>query len=194
MKYLISGTDRPGSRTRAVCEVIQRIYRGLGEDIEIIDLANLGLQNLTGALYGSANLPEAVSAAIERVNRAEALIIVCPEYNGSMPGALKFFIDFWKYPESFESRPVAFVGLGGRFGGLRPVEHLQGVFGYRNAYIFPIRVFIMDVWNTLKDGQIQDSRIMALLEDQAKGFRKFVRALQAEKLDANSVLESVKRS
>jgi chromate reductase, NAD(P)H dehydrogenase (quinone) len=105
-----------------------------------------------------------------------------------MPGALKLFIDYWTYPKSFEARPVAFVGLGGRFGGLRPVEHLQQVFGYRNAYIFPVRIFISDVFNTFKDGELKDPKLMDLVKVQVEGFCRFVRALQSESLDANSVL------
>ncbi len=187
MKYIISGTNRPGSRTLAVSRIIQGIWATLGERVEIIDLCDVELGNVTGSEYGSENLPPKMRSAIDKVNSADGLIVVCPEYNGSMPGALKYFIDFWKYPLTFESRPIALVGLGGRFGGLRPVEHLQGVFGYRNAYIFPIRVFLTDIFTGLKDGELQDPRLSALLEAQAGGFQKFARALRSEKLDANSM-------
>ena len=82
---------------------------------------------------------------IDRIDRAEGLYLICPEYNGSYPGVIKTFIDYWSYPKSFEKRPVCFTGLGGVFGGLRPVEHLQQIFGYRNAFIFPERVFLQNV-------------------------------------------------
>ncbi len=124
----------------------------------------------------------------EKLNASDWLYIVSPVYNGSMPGALKYFIDHFSYPETFEYRPVAFTGLGGRWGGLRPVEHLQQVFNYRNGYIFPQRVFISNVWDTLKDGSLQDSMVTTLLKSQVQGFVKFVRALKTEKLDANSIV------
>lgn len=190
MKYIISGTNRPGSRTIVVCRIIQEIWAKLGEQVEIIDLCELELESVTGKDYGSENLPLKVKTAVEKIDNSDGLILVCPEYNGSMPGALKYFIDFWTYPRTFEARPVAFVGLGGRFGGLRPVEHLQGVFGYRNAYIFPIRVFLTDIFANLKDGSIQDARLFQLMEVQAQGFQKFARALASEGLDANSVLSA----
>lgn len=188
MKYIISGTNRPNSKTRQVCEIIKKLYDEQGAKVEILDLRDLGLDELYRADYGSKDLPAKAKAAIDKIDTAEGLHIVLPEYNGSMPGALKLFIDYWSYPKSFEARPVAFVGLGGRFGGLRPVEHLQGVFGYRNAYIFPVRVFLTDVGNVVKDGTIQDARLMAFLKTQVEGFCRFVRALQSESLDANSVL------
>ena len=55
--------------------------------------------------------------------------MVAPEYNGSIPGALKYFIDLLPFPEAFEDRPVAFVGIAsGRVGRFAyGIEHLQHV-------------------------------------------------------------------
>ena len=188
MKYILSGTNRPGSRSRIISGLVQEIYKELGEDVEIIDLSLIDLTQLTGREYGAA-LPASVQTAVEKINQADGLIIVCPEYNGSMPGALKYFIDHWSYPASFEYRPVAFIGLGGKFGGLRPVEHLQQVFGYRNGFIFPLRVFLTDIFTGLKDGKLVNPTLQDLLVQQAVGFKKFVQALQSSGLDANSMVK-----
>src|SRR5205814_1354361 len=118
--------------------------------------------------------------AVERVTRASGVVLVVPEYNGSYPGVLKLFIDYWRYPETFESRPVAFVGLGNRWGGLRPVEHLQQALGYRNSYIFPNRVFLSNAKEVLKDGKVGDALMADLLKTQAKEFLRFVKALEGE--------------
>jgi chromate reductase len=185
MKYIISGTNRHGSRTFKISELIQKLYLENGEKVEIIDLAKVPLQDLAGSHYGT-ELPKEIKDQVTKITSADGLIMVVPEYNGSMPGALKYFIDFWKYPDTFEFRPVCFVGLGGKFGGLRPVEHLQQVFGYRNGYVFPQRVFLQDIFTSFKDDQLPPL-LMSLLRDQAVGFQKFVRALESEKLDANSV-------
>lgn len=189
VNYIISGTNRPGSKSLEVSRCIQAFYKELGVDFEIIDLAQIPMGRLTGAEYSAKDQPEELKAYIQKINQAEALTLVCPEYNGSYPGILKYFMDHWSYPESFEYRPVSFIGLGGRFGGLRPVEHLQQVFGYRNAYIFPHRVFISNVWSVVKEGQIEDAFIKDLLKVQAELFLKFVRALKSQGLDANTILE-----
>lgn len=187
MKYIISGTNRIGSNTLKIAQFVKNLYAQVGEQVEIIDLAALPLSEFNSHHYGSKEaLPSALQSAIDKVNTAEGLIMIVPEYNGSMPGALKYFIDFWKYPDSFEFRPVCFVGLGGLFGGLRPVEHLQQVFGYRNAYIFPQRLFLQNVWNLLKEGELKDPTILKLLQDQVVGFKKFVLALESQGLDANT--------
>ena len=161
------------------------MYKELDETVEIIDLKDFPFHELKGELYGKT-LPENVAPWIQKINSSEGLIVVVPEYNGSMPGVLKYFIDFWSYPDAFEHRPVCLVGLGGMFGGLRPVEHLQQVFGYRNSFIFPDRVFLQNVWKHIDaQGEITDKTAAELLMNQAKGFKSFCRALHSEKLDAN---------
>ncbi|MCH2535636.1 MAG: NAD(P)H-dependent oxidoreductase [Bdellovibrionales bacterium] len=181
MKYIISGTDRPDSNSLKVSEYIQSIYKKASEEVEIIDVKDLDLNKLEGAHYG-AELPKNMQEALDKINKAEGLIFVVPEYNGSYPGALKLFIDHWSYPQSFEGRPVCFVGIGGRWGGLRPVEHLQQVFNYRNAYQFPERVFITNVGSTLQNGDVSDSMVQGLLEKQVEGFQRFVEALKGSGL------------
>lgn len=187
MKYILSGTNRPGSRSLAVAHILRSMYAGLGESYEILDLAQLPLNLADGSHYGGP-LPQPIAEWVDKITHSEALVVIVPEYNGSMPGALKYFIDFWKYPDSFEYRPIAMVGLGSTFGGLRAVEHLQQVFNYRNAFVFPERVFITHVFKALKDGKLQDSNVEMLLDQQSRNFTRFVRALQAEHLDAKSHL------
>ena len=105
--------------------------------------------------------------------------MVTPEYNGSMPGVLKLFIDHLKFPESFEAKPVCFVGLAaGMWGALRSVEQLQAIFGYRNAHVFPKRVFIPGIGQALgSDGQFVDPELTGRLREQTRGFVRFVDAI-----------------
>lgn len=190
MKHIIIGTDRPDSNTFKVAQIVKSIYQDLGEEVELIDLKDFKKTMHQGiGEYGKEH-PEMLKPYFDKVVSSEGLIVIVPEYNGSMPGILKYFIDHMKFPDSFEFRPVCFIGLGGMFGGLRPVEHLQQVFGYRNAFIYPLRVFMINVWKIIQNGSLSDHNLNQLLVSQAKGFQAYVRALQNEKLDANSVLKS----
>ncbi len=186
MKYVISGTNRPGSKTLMVAKHIQKMYAEAGETIGIIDLQEMTLHEVIGH-YGDT-APEAMKQAVAKINQADGLIIVTPEYNGSFPGALKYFIDHWSYPDSFEFRPVCFVGIGWSFGALRPVEHLQGVFGYRNAFMYPERVFMMNGPKYITPEAIADENVVKLLKSQMTGFQKFSKALSAAGLAANERL------
>jgi NAD(P)H-dependent FMN reductase len=193
MKTILVGTNRPGSNSRKVADIIAAIYAELNEKVDIIDLMEFPIHELRGDSYGEV-LPPHLNNYFQKINSSEGIIVIVPEYNGSMPGVLKYFIDFWSYPEAFEHRPICFVGLGGMFGGLRPVEHLQQVFGYRNSFIFPDRIFLINVWKVLGENKINDSLVMELLVSQAKGFQKFCRALQSEQLDANHLIQKRAKS
>ena len=182
MIHLLVGTNRKNSLSAQVAKYIKPLYEAHSHPVVIMNLAEVGLEELGPESYGEQK-PEKITKAVNELLETDGLVVICPEYNGSMPGALKSFIDHWKYPDSFEYRPVAFIGLGGMFGGLRPVEHLQQVFGYRNAFIFPDRVFLRNVWTLFQEGQIKDELIHQLLSDQALGFSRFIKALQTENLN-----------
>src|SRR5437868_10286757 len=156
MMTLIVGTNRPNSNTRKVATNVEEIYRELRVPLHVLDLAKLPPEIVSRTSYGEK--PKSFHTFSEGVLKASGLVIVTPEYNGSVPGILKYFIDMLKFPESFEHRPVCFIGLSaGTWGALRPIEQLQQIFGYRNAFIYPDRVFMPSVSNLLDaNGRIKD--------------------------------------
>lgn len=177
MINLIVGTNRPGSNTRKVSMQVEEIYRKLGVLLNVLDLADLPQEVYLPSAYSVK--PAAFKKFSDAVVNAHGLIVVTPEYNGSMPGVLKYFIDMLKFPESFCKRPVCFVGLSaGIWGALRPIEELELVFGYRMAFVYPERVFIPGIQAVLNvQGQIEDAEILGRLKSQATGFIDFVERL-----------------
>jgi NAD(P)H-dependent FMN reductase len=181
---LIVGTNRPDSNTRKVARAVEKIYSELGVPLRILDLAQMPPEIFSPSSYSEK--PASFRPFSEGVLQAEGLIVVSPEYNGGMPGVLKYFIDMLKFPESFEERPVCFVGLAaGLWGALRPIEQLQMIFGYRNAFLYPGRVFLPRVDSLLDDdGTLKDGDVLERLTDQAMGFVDFVERLRGVKLRA----------
>lgn len=175
---LLSGTNRPGSATRRVAGHIADLYRELGRPADLLDLAEMPPEIFAPSSY--ARKPAAFARFADAILASDGLHVVTPEYNGGMPGVLKYFIDMLKFPESFERRPVTFTGLsGGVWGALRPVEQLQSVFGYRNAYIYPVRVFMPGIGDHLSpDGRIANPEYVKRLREQVAGFVEFVRKLR----------------
>src|SRR5579863_5559443 len=130
MLTLIVGTNRPGSNTRKVARNVEHIYAELKVPLHVLDLTQLPPEIFSSSSY--AEKPKAFHPFADAIVKSTGLIVVTPEYNGSVPGVLKYFIDMLKFPESFIRRPVCFTGLGaGMWGALRPVEQLQAIFGYR---------------------------------------------------------------
>src|SRR4030095_4536706 len=170
MMTLLIGTNRPGSNTRKVAATVEEVYAELNTPLRVIDLAKLPPEIFQASSY--AEKPAAFKPFADAVLQASGLHVVTPEYNGSMPGVLKYFIDMLKFPESFERRPVCFTGLAaGLWGALAPVEQLHAIFGYRNAYLYPERVFMPQINNLLGDnGRLKDAELLGRLKKQAEGF------------------------
>ncbi|MFN9545696.1 MAG: NADPH-dependent FMN reductase [Cyanobacteriota bacterium] len=174
MIEIISGSNRANSNSLRVAQVLLEAYRQLGVEAGLLNLQELPAELLDPGAY--ALKPQAFGLLQERVLASKGLHLVTPEYNGSFPGVLKLFIDMLTFPESFEGKPVAYVGVAaGQWGGLRSVEQLQMIFGYRNAYSYPRRVFISGVHNKFTEaGTFHDEELLARLEIQAAGFLEFV--------------------
>lgn len=173
---ILSGTNRPGSNTAKIAAHLDAIYRALGQPTIMIDLAALPAEIFSPSSY--ADKPASFAPFSEAVLGCSGLHVVTPEYNGGIPGVLKYFIDMLKFPESFEHKPVCFTGLAaGMWGALRPVEQLQAIFAYRNAYIFPERVFMPLIGNHITDeGRLGNEEFLSRLRTQAEGFVKFIAA------------------
>src|SRR5467141_600854 len=159
MITLIVGTNRPGSNSRKVAAHVEEIYAGLKVPLHVLDLAQLPPEIFSPRSY--AEKPKSFQPFSDAILQSAGLPVVTPEYNGSVPGVLKYFIDMLKFPESFVKRPVCFVGLSaGVWGALRPVEQLQAIFSYRNAFVYPERVFLPKINELLtEEGQFTDPEI-----------------------------------
>jgi chromate reductase, NAD(P)H dehydrogenase (quinone) len=174
MITLLIGTNRPGSNSRKVARHVEEIYAELKVPLRVLDLAHLPPEIFLPTCY--AEKPKSFEPFAEAVLQSSGVHVISPEYNGGIPGVLKYFIDMLKFPESFEHRPVCFTGVAaGIWGALRPIEQLQAIFGYRNAYIFPDRVFLPQI-NSLLDenGWLKNPELLHRLHKQAEGFVDFV--------------------
>lgn len=182
MLTLIIGTNRSGSNTRKIARHVEEIYSALNVPLHVLDLAQLPPEIFSPTSY--AEKPQSFHPFADAILRSSGLVVMSPEYNGGIPGVLKYFIDMLKFPESFEKRSVCFVGVAaGIWGALRPIEQLQSIFGYRNAFIYPERVFITHVHTHLDDaGRLKNPELLDRLKSQAEGFITFVERLNQIKL------------
>jgi NAD(P)H-dependent FMN reductase len=175
MIVLISGTNRPGSTTLKVARQAEAALKAAGAEVFFIDLQDLPAACASGAAY-KAKPPE-LAPWQEAVLKADGILSVIPEYNGSFPGIYKLFIDMLKFPESLVDVPAAFIGIAsGEWGGLRPVEQAQMVFQYRHAHLFGRRVFLKNTRDVLEaDGRIKDPALAGRFDEFLKGFLEYCR-------------------
>jgi chromate reductase, NAD(P)H dehydrogenase (quinone) len=171
---ILSGTDRPGSVALKIADYIKPLYEAQGVAARVVSLEDFPLDEVAGGKYGK-DLPR-VEAFRSQVIDADGIVMVIPEYNGSFPGILKLFIDYLPFPDAFRKKPIALIGeAAGAFGALRAVEQMQMVCSYRDAHVFPERVFMQRVKSLFDEEEgIRDETVSKLLKSQIEGFAQFV--------------------
>ncbi|MET2717664.1 MULTISPECIES: NADPH-dependent FMN reductase [Streptomyces] len=131
---VIIGSTRDGRFGPVVAEWITgHITERADLTAEVIDLVETPLPTVFPA-FGQALADEAAAqleAVSPRLARADAFVIVTPEYNHSFPAPLKNAIDW--HNEQWHAKPVGFVSYGGLSGGLRAVEQLRVVLAELHA-------------------------------------------------------------
>lgn len=172
----IAGSLRKGSYNRAALRAAQSLAP---EDvvIEIFELNAIPPFNQDD----EGNIPPAVRELKARVRAADAILIVTPEYNYSIPGVLKNAIDWASRPygdNSWDGKPVAVMGASiGALGSSRAQYHLRQCFVFVNMHpvnlpevMIPNAQNLFDAGGNLKDDHTQ-KRIAALLEALVKWTR-----------------------
>jgi NAD(P)H-dependent FMN reductase len=115
---VILGTPRQGRMSEHAAKVmLAQLGARAGVETELIDIAKLPIP-VTDA--GEA-LKDAVFA--EAMNKADALVIVVPEYNHGYPGLLKHVLD--TNLKEYIHKAAGVVGVSaGVFGGARAIQNL----------------------------------------------------------------------
>ncbi len=130
----IAGSLRKDSYKRKALRVAQQLAPD-GMKIEIFEhLADIPPFNQDV----EANPPAAVAELKQRIRAADAVLIVTPEYNYSVPGVLKNAIDWASRPygdSAWKGKPVAIMGASpGTLGTARAQYHLRQSFVFLDVY------------------------------------------------------------
>jgi chromate reductase len=150
--------------------------------IETFDLLPIPLYN---ADLETADAPEPVQHFKARIDAADALLIVTPEYNYSLPGVLKNAIDWASRPSKtspFYGKPVAVMGAGGPFGTVRAQRHLREILHSRDMAVMPKpEVHIMRAWEKFDaDCRLTDEPTRDEVRALLVAFVDWVRRFQRE--------------
>ena len=134
MKILgIAGSLREGSYNRAALRAAQTLAPE-GVMVEAFDIK--GLPGFSQD--DETNPPAQVVELKQRIRDADAILLVTPEYNYSVPGVLKNAIDWASRPygdSAWTRKPVAIMGASvGTQGTSRAQYHLRQMFVFLNMY------------------------------------------------------------
>jgi chromate reductase, NAD(P)H dehydrogenase (quinone) len=130
----ISGSFRKGSYNTMTLRVLQNLAP---ENITITHLSIMEVPLYNADLH-TEKFPDVVNQLCDSIKAADALILVSPEYNYSVPGGLKNAIDILsRHPNKpFDMKPVGILGAStGLLGTARAQYHLRQIMVFVNAYV-----------------------------------------------------------
>jgi chromate reductase len=121
-------------------------------------------------------VPAAVAALREAVAGADAVLFSTPEYNSSVPGALKNALDWASRPVAtnvFRSKPVAVIGSSsGMFGAVWAQAELRKVLAAMGARVAEVELAVGHATEKFdENGTLLDDDVRRQLEDALETLR-----------------------
>jgi len=141
-----------------------------------VEIANLPLYRRD---YDSG-FPHECVALKTAIEATDAILFVTPEYNRSIPGALKNAIDWASRPSgrnSFARKPSGGIGTStGKIGTAVAQQHLKSILSFCNSPLYnSVEAYIQfDPEVFLPDGDVRNPSTATFLRDYMLGFRDFV--------------------
>lgn len=174
---LIVGSNRRNSINRKLAQALAKLGEGsfAFETVQIDDLPmyNEDLES---------DLPPSVRRFKAAVDDADALLVVTPEHNRSIPAVLKNAIDWGTRPYGqnvWDGKPAAIAGASpGAVGTAVAQQHLRQILGDLGAVVMGGEAYIAFRPELLgEDGDLIDNSTRAFLGDYVDRFASLVARL-----------------
>jgi chromate reductase len=178
----LCGSLRAGSFNRMALKAAGEMVPE-GATLETFDeIGDFPLYNLDVQQKG---WPPAVQRLCDRMRATDALLIVTPEYNYSVPGLLKNAIDWISRFDNqpFSGKPIAMMGASpGIFGTARAQYQLRQMLVFLNG--LPVNkpeVMIGGAASKFTDGKLTDEATRKFVADLLVSLVAWTKRLQASK-------------
>jgi chromate reductase, NAD(P)H dehydrogenase (quinone) len=170
---VVVGSLRKGSFSRMTAQALAAVAPG-NLRLEIVEIRDLPLYNQDQ----DGEPPQPSVAFKARIQRAEAVLFVTPEYNRSIPGVLKNALDIASRPygkSAWDGKPGAVVSVSpGAQGGFGANHHLRQCLVFLNVPVLQQPEAYIGGASSLFDGEGK------LIKDDTREFlRKVMEAFGA---------------
>lgn len=177
MKNFISilGTNSDHSTNRLLLQFIQKHFKNQA-NIEIFEIKDLPAFNKPE----DRKAPHGVQELADKIREADGVIISSPEYNHSVPAALKSTLEWLSYTDqALIDKPVMLTGASyGKLGSSRAQSHLRQMLDAPElkARIMPSSEFLIgySLQAFDDDGNLTDQQKVEALERIFNDFVHFV--------------------
>jgi len=163
----IAGSLRAGSFNASLARAAAG---AVPPEVEVDLYDRLGDLPLFDADADGADAHEAVQDLRSRIENADAVLFVTPEYNGSVPGVLKNAIDWASRPRgtaALRGKTVAVAGAStGQYGALWAQQDLRRILGIAGARVLPGELAVPHADEAFDaEGRLTSPRLAQRLED-----------------------------
>lgn len=173
--YLV-GSLAKGSINRLLAQALSRLSPDAGLDLVEIPIRELPLYSYD---Y-DADFPPVAKAFKQAIANVDAILFITPEYNRSIPGALKNAIDWASRPwgtNSFSRKPSAVIGTSpGAIGTAVAQQHLRSVLCFCNSPLMnTLEAYIRFKPGLItENGEVTDASTEEFLRNYLKELHLFV--------------------
>jgi chromate reductase len=173
------GSLRKGSFNAAIARALPELVP--------VGISISALESVASLPYYDADIqangfPAAVLDMAKKIEAADGIIIVTPEYNYSVPGALKNALDWLSRvsPQPFAGKPVAIqTASGGIFGGARAQYHLRQILVFLDAYVLnKPEVMVGQAPTKIENGKLVDATTRDFIVSQIASLAHLARQLR----------------
>lgn len=172
--YLI-GSLAKGSINRKLAKALIRVAP------KELDFTEISIRELPLYSYDYDNdFPASAKQFKEELSRVDAVLFVTPEYNRSIPGALKNAIDWASRPygqNSFAKKPSGVIGTSpGKIGTAVGQQHLRGILAFCNSPLMssPEAYLQFEKDMITDDGAVSNESTEKFLRDYMQEFCGFI--------------------
>ena len=175
---MLLGSLRRGSYNAAIARALPALAP---VGVTVAPLGSVGELPHYNADLQAEGFPAAVLAMGEAIAAADGVIIVTPEYNYSVPGAMKNALDWLsRLPAApFAGKPVALqTGSPGMIGGARCQYQLRQIFVFLDAYVLnkpEVMVGQIAAKVDPDSGELTDQATRDFVATQLQAFAAFAR-------------------
>ncbi|MEP9352020.1 NADPH-dependent FMN reductase [Xanthobacter sp. KR7-65] len=175
MKWVVLvGSVRKGSYNAALAGALADLAP---EGVELEILPSIAQMPIYDGDIEAEGFPAPVTASGEKVSGADAIVIVTPEYNYSVPGGLKNALDWLSRlkPQPLKGKPTLLMSASpSTMGGARAQYHLRQVLVALDAAVMNVPEVMVAQANTkITDGVLTDQGTKDFVKKQLAAFHTF---------------------
>jgi len=179
---ILLGSVREGRQSHKIAEhLLHRLEAEGGIVPELVDLKAHPLPIFESRWQQDETPHPALVSLGKRLQQADAMIFVSPEYHGSYTGVLKNAVDhYWK---EFARKPIGVVATGaGQFGGLNASTEMQQLILSIGAFPMPLKLLVPQIKYAFdEDDKLVKEKSRELTEKFVGEFLWFARAIVGAK-------------